>query len=138
MNAGAGKHLSTEAANAAQNLLDAVNAPTKALLGHPLTGAGATGARGGTGGAAVTGGGTPANATGNAQSVSIPVLNTNTPLGPVQLTLNGTVDFTTGAIVLTSGTLVVPSEVSLGADAIGPLLTTATALHNSSTAINTL
>ncbi|WP_139822529.1 PE family protein, partial [Mycobacterium lacus] len=53
--AGAGSYVSTEIANASQNLLDAVNAPTLALLGRPLIGNGAdglpgTGADGGPGG----------------------------------------------------------------------------------------
>jgi len=49
LNAGAGQYLTTEAANVEQYLLDAVNAPAKALLGHELTGFEADGADGGTG-----------------------------------------------------------------------------------------
>ena len=99
-------------------------------------GGGGTGAVGGTGSPVVAAGGVPAAGTGEAEPVSFPVLNTDTALGPVKLALTGTAGLATGAVSLTSGSLVVPSEVSLGADAIGPYLTTATALQSSSAAIS--
>ena len=138
LNTGASQYLSTEAANAEQELLNAVNAPAQALLGLSLTGTGASGADAGAGSAVVSGGGLsiPPGGTGETQPVSIPLLNTDTPLGPVGLTVTGTVQLTAGTIPLASGTLRVASEVSLGVDAIGPLLTTATALQNSGTAIS--
>jgi hypothetical protein len=40
LNAGAGSYLATEVANAQQSLVNAVNAPSQALLGHPLIGTG--------------------------------------------------------------------------------------------------
>src|ERR1700751_1409261 len=43
MTAGGAAYAGTEAANAAQGLLDVVNAPTTALLGRPLIGNGANG-----------------------------------------------------------------------------------------------
>ncbi|HET7075679.1 MAG TPA: PE family protein, partial [Mycobacterium sp.] len=68
MNAGAGQYGAAEAANASplqaaeQNLLNAVNAPTQALVGRPLIGNGAngaagTGANGGAGGILIGNGG---------------------------------------------------------------------------------
>jgi PE family len=119
LNSSASQYLSTEAANAEQSLLNAVNSPAQALLGHSSMGTG-TGTAG----------------TGETEPVSFPVLNTDNPLGPVKLTLAGTAGLATGAVSLTSGSLVVPSEVPLGADAIGPYLTTATALQSSSAAIS--
>jgi hypothetical protein len=53
MNGGAASYASTEAANAEQTMLNAVNKPTEALVGRPLIGNGANGApgqNGGTGG----------------------------------------------------------------------------------------
>jgi hypothetical protein len=40
LNAGAGSYAGTEVANAQQSLVNAVNAPSQALLGHPLIGTG--------------------------------------------------------------------------------------------------
>ncbi len=40
LNAGADSYVSTEVANAQQSLVNAVNAPSQALLGHPLLGTG--------------------------------------------------------------------------------------------------
>ncbi len=136
LNSGASQYLNTEAANAEQSLLNAVNSPAQALLGHSLmgTGTGIAGTVGGTGSPAVVAGGVPAAGTGETEPVSFP--NTDNPLGPVKLTLTGTVGLATGAVSLTSGSLVVPSEVSLGVDAIGPYLTSATALQSSSAAIS--
>lgn len=46
LSAGAGAYANAEAANVQQSLLNAINAPTQALLGRPLIGDGATGATG--------------------------------------------------------------------------------------------
>ncbi|WP_264916932.1 PE family protein, partial [Mycobacterium kiyosense] len=46
LNASADAYATAESANAAQTLLDVVNAPTQALLGRPLIGDGANGAAG--------------------------------------------------------------------------------------------
>jgi PE family len=138
LNSSATQYLSAEAANAEQSLLNAVNSPTQALLGHSLTGTGTAGAVGGTGSPAVVAGGIPVAGTGETEPVSFPVLNTANPLGPVKQTLTGTPGLATGAVSLTSGSLVAPSEVSLGANAVGPYLTTATALQSSSAAIGAL
>jgi PE family len=137
LNSGASQYLSTEAGNAEQSLLNAVNSPAQALLGHPLTGTGAetatgtAGALGGTGSPVLAVGGVPATGTGETESVGALVLNTNPPFGSVKL-LTGTVGLATGAVSLTSGSLVVPLGGSLGVDAVSPYLTTATALQNSS------
>jgi hypothetical protein len=65
LNVGAGSYVSTEVANAQQSLVNAVNAPSRALLGHPLIGTGTRaagsqnaglGASGGAAGPTVTGG----------------------------------------------------------------------------------
>ena len=125
LNSGASQYLSTEAGNAEQSLLNAVNSPAQALLGHPLTGTGAetatgtAGALGGTGSPVLAVGGVPATGTGETESVGAPVLNTNTPFGSVKL-LTGTVGLATGAVSLTSGSLVVPLGGSLGVDAVSP------------------
>jgi hypothetical protein len=137
LNSGASQYLSTEAANAEQSLLNAVNSPAQGLLGHSAmgTGTGTSGAVGGTGSPAVAAGGVPAVGTGETEPVSFPVLNTDSPLAPVKLTFAGTAGLATGAVSVTSGSLVVPSGASLGAEAIGPYLTTASALQGSSTAV---
>lgn len=56
-------------------------------------------------------------------------------MGPVKLAMAGTVGLATGALSLTSRSLVVPSEVLLGVEAISPYLATATALQSSNAAI---
>jgi len=65
LNAGADSYVSTEVANVQQSLVNAVNAPSRALLGHPLIGIGTgaagsqnagLGAGGGAAGSTVTGG----------------------------------------------------------------------------------
>ncbi|WP_183078490.1 PE family protein, partial [Mycobacterium tuberculosis] len=50
LSAGAGAYANAEAANVQQSLLNAINAPTQALLGRPLIGDGANGAPGQPGG----------------------------------------------------------------------------------------
>ena len=135
LNSGASQYLNSEAANAEQSLLNAVNSPAQALLGHSLMGTGTAGAVGGTGSPTVVASGVPVAGTGDTEPLRFPVLNTENPLGPVKLALTGTVGLATGAVSLTSGALVVPSAMSLGVDAIGPYLATATALQSSSAPI---
>jgi hypothetical protein len=43
LNSGVAAYVNTEAANVQQSLLNAVNAPTQAMTGHPLIGNGANG-----------------------------------------------------------------------------------------------
>jgi len=135
LNSGASQYLNSEAANAEQSLLNAVNSPAQTLLGHSLMGTGTAGAVGGTGSPTVVASGVPVGGTEDTEPLRFPVLNTENPLGPVKLALTGTVGLATGAVSLTSGALVVPSAMSLGVDAIGPYLATATALQSSSAAI---
>jgi hypothetical protein len=135
LNSGAGQYLTTEAANAEQSLLNALNSPTQALLGHAAMGTGTAGAIGGTGSPGILGGGVPAAGTGETEPVGFPFLNTFSASGPVKQSLTGTAGLATGAASLTSGSLAVPSEVSLGVDAVGPYLSTATALQSSGAAI---
>jgi PE family len=68
------------------------------------------------------------------QSVSVPILDLQTPLGPVVLTLTETVSITTGAVSLSGGSLVVPPELALAVDAVGAPLSAWTALNSSGTA----
>ncbi len=75
----------------------------------------------------------PSNAT--VTPVTLPVLNQSTPLGPVQLTLNGTTDGST--FTLQSGSLVLPSQITLAIDALGAPYNAMTSLGNSSAAFNT-
>jgi hypothetical protein len=135
LNSSASQYLATEAANAAQSVLNAVNSPTQALLGHSAVGTGTVGAIGGTGSPALIAGGIPFVGTGEPEPVGFPVLNTVTPLSPVKPTLIGTAGLATGAASLASGSVAVPSEVSLGVPAAAPYLTTASALQSSSVAI---
>jgi hypothetical protein len=135
LNSSASQYLSTEAANAEQSLLNAVNSPAQALLGHSLLGTATAGAVGGTGSPAVLAGGVPVAGTGESERFSYPVLNTENPLGPVKMAMTGTVGLATGAVSLTSGSLVVPSGLALGVDAISPYFATATALQSSGAAI---
>ena len=136
LNSSAAGYLAAEAANAEQSLLNSVNSPTQALLGHAVLGAGTAGVVGGTGSPALMGGGIPAAGTGEPEPVGFPVLNTITPTSPVKQTLTGSAGLATGAASLASGSLAVPSEVSLGVDAASPYLSTASALQGGSAAIS--
>jgi hypothetical protein len=126
LNGGLGAYVRTEFANAEQNLLEAVNAPALALLGHPLIP---------TGGAAASSGAAPVSAA--TEPFSLPVVNQATPLGTVALILNGTVDSTTLQVVINSGSIALPTPVALGIDAVSPFYLALTALQNSSTAFTT-
>ncbi len=136
LNSSAGQYLAAEAANAEQSLLNAVNSPTQALLGHAAVGAGTAGVVGGTGSPALMVGGIPAAGTGEPEPVGFPVLNTIISTSPVKQTLTGSAGLATGAASLASGSLAVPSGVSLGVDAAGPYLSTASALQGGGAAIS--
>jgi hypothetical protein len=101
-------------ANVAQGLVHAVNPPTESLLGLPLIGTGA-------------GGILPA------QAVSLPVLNYPTALGPILLTLSGDQSLL-GTVTVTSGSLQVPTAITLGLDAISPFANVALALQHGNSA----
>jgi hypothetical protein len=121
LNAGAAQYLSAEAANVQQTLLNALNAPSEALLGQPLVGTGA-------------------GLTAAADSVintpfSMTVYNQPTPFGPIVLTINGYGSLLPpGGVTVTSGSLEVPTPIVLAVDAIGPEANVAIALANSGTA----
>ncbi|ETZ97704.1 PE family protein [Mycobacterium kansasii 732] len=103
--------------------------------GTTATGATATGATA-TGATATgtTGGGAMVPLAGLTAPVSVPLVSTSTPFGPVALTLNGTVDLTTFQVALDSGSIALPPPLALGIDALGPYYLAATALQNSATA----
>jgi hypothetical protein len=132
----AGQYLSAEVANAEQALLNAVNAPAQLLLGHSSPGTGAAAAPGGTGSPAVTAGAVPAAGTGEVGPASYPGQNSDILLNQVKVALTGAAGLATGVVSLTSGSLNVPAGLSLGVDAIGPYLSTASALQSGGTAIS--
>lgn len=59
-----------------------------------------------------------------------------TPFGPVTMTLNGSFDPLTQQVVFDSGSLTAPAPFVYGLGAVGPALTTMTALQNSGTAFS--
>ncbi|BBX73652.1 PE family protein [Mycobacterium shinjukuense] len=135
LKSGAAAYAGAEAANVQQILSNAVTAPAQALLGQPLarTGAAAAVDYGFTGGAAMMPiGGGGAVLSGAGLPISVPVVNTNTPFGPLVLTLNGQI--TPTGPMFDSGSLVAPAPLVLGVNAVGPAITTMSALHNSHTA----
>ncbi|QUR67426.1 PE family protein [Mycobacterium spongiae] len=76
LNGGAAAYVGAEAANAQQAVLNAVNAPTQALLGHPLVGTGPAGA-----------------AAAMAEEITPNTQNFNIPLGPFQVSASFTGPF---------------------------------------------
>jgi hypothetical protein len=130
LNSGATQYLAAEAANAQQSLLNALNSPTQALLGHSAAG---------TGSPAAIAGAVPPAGTGEPEPAGMPIPNAVTPSGPAGpakgQTLPGTAGLATGAASLVSGSLAVPSEVSLAVSAAAPYLSTESALQSSSAAI---
>ncbi|ETW24604.1 hypothetical protein MGAST_07525 [Mycobacterium gastri 'Wayne'] len=113
-------------------------------IGATATGATATGvtAAGATAIGATATGTTATVATGGgamappaaSTPVSVPLLNTTTPFGPVALTLNGSLDLTTFQVAFDSGSIALPAPLALGIDALGPYYLATTALQNSATA----
>jgi hypothetical protein len=69
-------------------------------------------------------------------AVSLPLLNTSTPLGQLSLTLNGLVDPATGALSFTGGSLTAPSALALAVDAAGAPYNAVLALGHSSAAFS--
>jgi hypothetical protein len=116
LNAGTEQYAIAQA-YAAQDLLATVNPPTKALLGVPLIGTGA-------------GGILPA------QSVSFPAINYPTPLGPILLTLYGDQSIL-GTVTVTAGSLQIPTPITLGLDAISPVVNVGLAFQNGNSAFMT-
>jgi hypothetical protein len=137
LNTGMSQYLETEVANAQLGLMGAVNAPAQALLGHlPIRAAAASDARAAAAGAAGTT--PPVRPVGPVTTPiteNIPVFHTNTPLGPLALTLKASIDPATRAVSITGGSLTAPAQLALAVDAIGPYVTTMAALQNSGAAI---
>jgi hypothetical protein len=125
LSGGMDQYLSAEAANAQGALLNAVNAPAEALLGHPL----------------IRTGSTAASALPTASSAAIspidpdlsfPAFYYPTPFGPISLTVYGT-EFL-GVADVTAGSLSVPRPIALALAAVGPVANAQSALSNGGTA----
>ncbi|WP_068177529.1 PE family protein [Mycobacterium sp. UM_CSW] len=119
----AGMYVGTEAANAQQTLLNAVNGPIEALS----TGGG-LGAL--TGALESSGTGLLSGLVG--VEIAIPIINTLTPLGPVVLTLYG--EGSLLGVTITSGTLQVGAPLALAVDAVGAPINGVAALNASGAA----
>ncbi|CAM4065754.1 PE family protein [Mycobacterium basiliense] len=135
MNAGAAAYSNAES-SIQQGLLNAVNGPAQALLGHPLIDPGSAGPAAASVGGSLGGGvlelpGDPLPGIGI--PISYPV-SMDTPLGPVALTLNGTYSPVTGQATFDSGSLTVPAALKYGVGALGPFITTSAALQASGAA----
>ncbi|WP_275539808.1 PE family protein [Mycobacterium ostraviense] len=102
-----------------------------AATGTAATATGATAT--GTTATVATGSGTMAPPAATAP-VSVPLLSTATPFGPIALTLNGSVDQTTFQVAFDSGSIALPAPLALGIDALGPYYLATIALQNSATA----
>lgn len=88
---GAAAYASAEAANVQQTVVNAVNAPAQALLGHPLIGPETVGSSA----AAVSFGFGPLLLAGSDPLLAVPFsypASLPTPFGPVTMTLNGSFD----------------------------------------------
>lgn len=132
---GAAAYASAEAANVQQTVVNAVNAPAQALLGHPLIGPETVGSSA----AAVSFGFGPLLLAGSDPLLAVPFsypASLPTPFGPVTMTLNGSFDPLTQQVVFDSGSLTAPAPFVYGLGAVGPALTTMTALQNSGTAFS--
>lgn len=139
LNAAAGQYVSAEAANVQQTLLNAVNAPAQALLGHPLIGTGqATSAAGQTintpfGPISISSGGSLPHPGQNGPFSAF--ASATTPLGGAMFSLHGNV--LTGPsgpgteFQVTGGTLNWPWLVSLFGAGAGPTITGGASLMNS-------
>lgn len=136
LNAGATAYSSAEA-TAEQSMLSAANGHLQALVGHPLLGPETAGSSS----AAASEGLTPSIIGGGDElpSVGAPVtfpMSVDTPFGPLEMTLNGTVRALppVGRVDFESGSLSAPAPFVYGLGALGPAITTATALQNSNAA----
>ncbi|MCV7195350.1 PE family protein [Mycobacterium angelicum] len=65
---------------------------------------------------------------------TIPLINANTPFGPLSLTLSGMEDLFTGQITIDSGSIALPAPLALSFDALGPYYLAMNSLHHSGTA----
>lgn len=104
---GAAAYASAEAANVQQTVVNAVNAPAQALLGHPLIGPETVGSSA----AAVSFGFGPLLLAGSDPLLAVPFsypASLPTPFGPVTMTLNGSFDPLTQQVVFDSGSLTAP------------------------------
>jgi PE family len=116
-------YVGAEAANAQQNLLNAVDGPIEVLSAGGGLGA-LTSALESSGTGLVNGLLDP--------EVAIPIINTLTPLGPVVLTLYGNESVL--GVTITSGSLQVGAPLALAADAIGAPFNGLSALNASGAA----
>ncbi|BBX96227.1 PE family protein [Mycobacterium lacus] len=123
--------LSAQAAAFHDQFTRALNAGAGAYVSADI--ANATLVTGG-GGVGTTVTGAVAPLLGPTAPFSAPLVNTNTPLGPISLTLNGTVDLITGEIAFDSGSFALPTPLALGVDAVGPYYVALTALQHSGAA----
>ncbi|OBJ56780.1 PE family protein [Mycobacterium asiaticum] len=140
LSGGAAQYLNAEIANAQQTLVNAINAPAQALLGHPLIG---------------PGGIAPAATMMETNTIPTPfgpititqtatfpeagppdfgtgpilaAITASTPLGPMSWSINGRVDTTMAApfvstLQLTGGAVSVPPQLRLLMAAAGPTVT---------------
>lgn len=116
---GAAAYASAEAANVQQTVVNAVNAPAQALLGHPLIGPETVGSSA----AAVSFGFGPLLLAGSDPLLAVPFsypASLPTPFGPVTMTLNGSFDPLTQQVVFDSGSLTAPAPFVYGLGAVGP------------------
>jgi PE family len=116
-------YVGTEAANAQQNLLNAVDGPIEALS--------AGGGLGALTSALESSGTGLVNAVLDPE-IAIPIINTLTPLGPVVLTLYGNESVL--GVTITSGSLQVGAPLALAVDAIGAPINGWSALNASGAA----
>lgn len=110
---GAAAYASAEAANVQQTVVNAVNAPAQALLGHPLIGPETVGSSA----AAVSFGFGPLLLAGSDPLLAVPFsypASLPTPFGPVTMTLNGSFDPLTQQVVFDSGSLTAPAPFVYG------------------------
>jgi len=142
--AGIAQAVGADAAVARGDLVDAVNAPARAVLGRPLigTGAGASQAAVATAAPATTtapvasvkgsslAARTPAvtgtSGTGGSSS-PLPEVDVNTPFGPIELTLYQSV--VSNGTTYVSGSVSLPPLLVTAVDAMGPQIAASAALH---------
>ncbi|OBK28552.1 hypothetical protein A5634_20230 [Mycobacterium asiaticum] len=138
LNGGAAKYVSAEIGNAQQALVNAINGPAQALLGHPLIGNAAPAAAT----SSVSSIDTPFGPIAITQTATMPdtgngplsmTMSASTPIGPASLSINGqmTTSQTLGTLQLTGGSLLVPPQVRLALAAAGPIVTGGYSLFNS-------
>lgn len=140
LSGGAAQYVNAEIANAQQTLVNAINAPAQALLGHPLIGPGgvapaATMTETSTiptpfGPISITQTGTfPDNGNGPL----LAAINASTPLGPASFSINGNLatNATSQLTQLTGGSVYLPPQLRLLIAAAGPTVSGGLALSHS-------